>query len=520
MNDYFAYIRVSTVRQGEGVSLDEQRSAIEAYANRFGLTICRWFEEKETAAKLGRRVFMQMLGGIEAGQARGLIIHKIDRSARNLKDWAHLGDLIDQGVDVHFAHESLDMNTRGGRLAADIQAVVAADYVRNLREEVRKGFEGRLKQGVYPLPAPVGYLDCGAGKPKALDPVRAPLVRQAFDLYASGGFSYHSLAAEMRTRGLRSRTAKALSKNAIARMLRNPFYIGLIRIERTGRTYQGAQEALLTKRVFDRVQAVAEGRLYARVRKYDLIFRRLITCVACGRSLTGEQQKGHLYYRCHSRSCQRVSVREDTILARFHQVLLLVTLNDEEERDLRDLGEVQDTDDAADAKARRVALTQALSFCEDRRTRLTDALLDGLIDKPTHEDRNARLLGERKELLDALAEPAPGHSRECLMKKFELDFTPESLAEALLPAEKREMVKMVVSNLVVEGKDLGFRLRFPFDHVANVRISQNGAPRGITVRNGTLFLPVNSDVHEPPSFARDEIAELYSLLGKSANEQP
>jgi hypothetical protein len=40
---------------------------------------------------------------------------------------------------VHFANDSLDLNTRGGRLSADIQAVVAADYIRNLREEAKKG---------------------------------------------------------------------------------------------------------------------------------------------------------------------------------------------------------------------------------------------------------------------------------------------------------------------------------------------------------------------------------------------
>ncbi len=40
--------------------------------------------------------------------------------------------------------------------SADIQGVVAADYVRNLREETKKGLYGRLKQGIYPLGAPIG----------------------------------------------------------------------------------------------------------------------------------------------------------------------------------------------------------------------------------------------------------------------------------------------------------------------------------------------------------------------------
>src|SRR5580693_6459605 len=154
MKRYLAYIRVSTVKQGEhGSSLQEQKSAIEAYAVRQSLSVAGWFEETETAAKQGRPMFAKMLIELRTGRAAGVIIHKIDRSARNLKDWALIGDLIDQGVEIHFAHESLDLTSRGGRLAADIQAVVASDYIRNLREEARKGFYGRLKQGIYPLPA-------------------------------------------------------------------------------------------------------------------------------------------------------------------------------------------------------------------------------------------------------------------------------------------------------------------------------------------------------------------------------
>jgi site-specific DNA recombinase len=137
---FFAYVRVSTVRQGErGVSLQEQRDAIERYASRNSLAIAQWFQERETAAKRGRPGFSQMLRLLKANRAAGVIIHKIDRSARNLKDWADLGELIDRGVEVHFANESLDLNSRGGRLSADIQAVVAADFIRNLRQETKKG---------------------------------------------------------------------------------------------------------------------------------------------------------------------------------------------------------------------------------------------------------------------------------------------------------------------------------------------------------------------------------------------
>ena len=54
---------------------------------------------------------------------------------------------------MYFAGDGLDLTSRSGRLAADIQAVVAADYVRNLREETKCGILRRLEQGLYPMRA-------------------------------------------------------------------------------------------------------------------------------------------------------------------------------------------------------------------------------------------------------------------------------------------------------------------------------------------------------------------------------
>ena len=152
-----------------------------------------------------------------------MIIHKIDRSARNLRDWADLGELIDRGVEVHFANESLDLHSRGGRLSADIQAVVAADYIRNLREETIKGFWGRLKQGLFPMPAPLGYVNNGAGKPKTLDPKTAPLVRKAFDLYSTGRYNLSASVPELNRLGLRRRGGNQLHPNRMSELSQQPF---------------------------------------------------------------------------------------------------------------------------------------------------------------------------------------------------------------------------------------------------------------------------------------------------------
>lgn len=488
MNSYFAYTRVSTVKQGErGSSLREQKSAIEAYAARHGLSITGWFEEMETAAKLGRRMFNRMLGELQKGQASGVVIHKIDRSARNLKDWAQLGELIDRGVEVHFAHESLDLNSRGGRLSADIQAVVAADFIRNLREEVKKGFYGRLKQGFYPLRAPMGYLDRGKAKAKAIDPYKGPLVRQMFELYASGRYGLDLLRQEMHQRGLTAPSGRPLSLNGVATVLHNPFYVGIIRIHRTGQTFAGIHEPLVSKSVFDQVQQVLSGKAFPHVLKHGFAFRRLLKCAACGYSLIGERQKGHVYYRCHTVTCRGTSLRESTIEAQMRCLFNLLALAEEDMRELRDFGDVERSKHLETAAQRQGQLERARGLCEDRLQRLTDAFLDGDVDKETYEQRKGALLHERASLRDALVQPQEDGPAELLLKKLERGKAAQQQFNSPFADEKREAVQCVTSNLIVEGKQLAFALHSPFDEVANSRISSNCEPCWGTPRTGDVF---------------------------------
>ena len=79
MKQCFGYIRVSTGKQTEGVSLEAQQEAITAFASRNGLFISRWFIETETASKTGRKIFGDMRSLLRKGNANGVILHKIDR---------------------------------------------------------------------------------------------------------------------------------------------------------------------------------------------------------------------------------------------------------------------------------------------------------------------------------------------------------------------------------------------------------------------------------------------------------
>jgi site-specific DNA recombinase len=489
MKGYFAYIRVSTAKQGElGSSLSEQRSSIETYAARNGLVIAEWFEERETAAKQGRTQFTRMMKRLARREAPGVIIHKIDRSARNLRDWSFLADLMDQGVDVRFAHESLDLGSRGGRLAADIQAVIASDFIRNLRQEIRKGIDGALKRGLYPLPAPIGYRDCGKGKLKEIDPVMGPLVRKAFELYATGRFTVRDLCDEMARRGLRNRQGGPVSPNGMWEMLRRPFYIGLIHIKRTGQTFAGAHSPLITKAVFDRCQAILSGRAYALTTRHAFLYSRLIKCGRCDRALIGEQQKGHVYYRCHSDSCRGTSLREADISEELHQLLQHLQLDPTELRDLRDLTENALARVKEEKRAAQQAAKLGLARCDELLSRLTDAFLDGAIERELFDAKKAKLLSDRRGHLDAIETPPEESPEITKLKKLELGKVALQKLQSPNHAEIRNGVVLIMSNLVADGKNLAFALHYPFGELILKRAVTNGTPYSGHPRNGgTLF---------------------------------
>lgn len=507
MRSVYAYIRVSTVRQGEqGSSLQEQRDAIEAYARSHDLTISQWFEERETAAKQGRRAFARMIAALDKGKALGVIIHKIDRGARNLWDWASLQSLVDKGLEIHLAHESLDLSSRGGRLSADIQAVVAADYIRNLRDEVRKGIDGRLKQGLYPFRAPIGYRDMGKGQPKEPDPQSAPLVRRAFELYAAGAYSFDRLLPELHALGLRNVAGGPLSRNGLTTMFNNPFYVGLIRIRRRGQIHQGVHRPLVSKELFDGVKRVLSRNVHQKLRRHDFLFRRLVRCARCRHLLSGERQKGHVYYRCHSAQCPKTAVREEVVDDAIQTALGPVRFTNDELRELR----LMVDDLRADWKSRAVkeiaSANLMLEQIETRLTRLTDAYIDRLIDRDAFEARKQALLLDRNHYQELVARlGADGEAVVCRLNTFF-----ELAQSALLSyrtgnaAGKRDVVNSTTSNLAVTGKNVVVELRNPFRAIAARQSVTDGDPQRDRVRtDGSRLKPLfdlivsHANVEEP-----------------------
>jgi DNA invertase Pin-like site-specific DNA recombinase len=491
MNTFYGYVRVSTVKQGtQGVSLEAQRDSIAAYASRNGWQIVEWFEELQTAAKRGRPILARMMKQLRAGKAHGVIMHKIDRGARNLRDWADLAELMDTGIVVHFANDGLDMSSRGGRLSADIQAVVAADFIRNLSEETKKGLQGRLKQGLWPYAAPIGYLDHGRAQPKSICPVIGPLIRQAFELYATGRFTLKGLTRKVASLGLINKSGGKVSMTGVTNILKNPFYTGIMYIKRTGETFAGVHEPLVSKQLFDRVQEQLQIRSAAVVQVHDFTFRRLLSCRRCRHLLVGEVQKGHVYYRCHSDACRGTIVPEREVelaVKRLYSEIALptseLTLVSDGIQELR-RGWQSRRDE------RRRAIAAKMAHLNRRLSQLADAYLDGVLDRVLFETKKRELLEAQAVARDELAGLPEAGDVIATVAFVLLDRGTGAYYahDRATDSEKRNLLKSLTSNRAVDVKDVALEPVFPFDQVISWSSINGGCPVNNDLRTIDKFV--------------------------------
>lgn len=499
--EYFAYTRVSTKKQGKyGVSLREQKEDIERYAMQKALPICKWFEGRETASKVGRPVFNEMLALLKKGEAAGVIVHKVDRSARNLHDWAEIGQLMEAGIDIHFATESIDLSTPGGRLSADMQAVMAAFYSRNLREEVKKGFYGRLKQGLFPKPAPVGYLNQGKGKPKIIDPKKGPLVRRAFELYTTGEYSIRNLSKKMYDLGLRSRKGNRIGRNSMGELLANRFYISEIHIKKTGQRFAGVHKPLIARSLFERVRQIMAGRYARKIKVHIFDFRRLLTCSLCGSTMVGETHKGHIYYRCHTAGCLTKTVRQEKVEKPLHKKFSRLQFGKNEKELFAEELQKMRLEWSQSRHDLECILKADLEKTISQSDRLLTAYLDSSIDQQTFDQKKTALELKRREIEQRLSDidQETATKLNSLQQFLELAGNAYLLHKNASPEKKRELVENLTSNRTVNQKSVDFKLCPAALELAGRPSGLDGGPTKATARKASKLLRRLMHLLNPP----------------------
>lgn len=316
------YLRVSSRRQvdkgfdEDGLSLPAQREACARYAADHAITIVgEYIERGESARTADRPEFQAMLGRIQRDRdVQVVIVHKVDRFARNLEDHVTVRALLRRlGVELVSVVEPLDDSPQG-RLTEGIHALMAEFYSANLAAEIRKGMTQKAKQGGWPHQAPLGYRNVRrpvGGRLVACiepDPDRAHHIRAAFQLYAAGDWTLERLTAELAARGLCNRgrrdyPPKPLSLGGVAKLLANKTYMGLI--DWNGVLVQGQHQPLVSPELFQQVQDLLAARSARGTceRKHHHYLKGVLHCAVCSRRYsylvaTGNNGRRYPYFYC------------------------------------------------------------------------------------------------------------------------------------------------------------------------------------------------------------------------------
>ena len=323
------YQRVSTKEQAskggrdEGFSIPAQREANSRKAEALGARIVAEFVDAgESARSADRPDLKRMLDYIASHQVTYCIVHKVDRLARNRLDDVEIHrELLDAGVTLVSATENID-ETPSGMLLHGIMSSIAEFYSKNLATEVVKGLTQKVTTGGTPMRAPIGYLNVRRRDERGreyrtveIDPERGPMIRWVFEQYATGDHTVVELLDEVTARGLRtlptpSRPPKPVARSGFFAMLRNPYYVGIVRYK--GVEHPGAHEPLLDFDTWERVQCLLDSRKLASERRriHDHYLKGSLFCGSCGSRMqldfpTNSQGIRYAYFVCAGRATKR-----------------------------------------------------------------------------------------------------------------------------------------------------------------------------------------------------------------------
>ncbi|HEV2782560.1 MAG TPA: recombinase family protein [Actinophytocola sp.] len=268
------YLRVSTPSQvntdynPEGISIPAQREACERKAAELGVEVVdTYVEPGRSATSIEKRpVFQEMIARIKAqGDVDYIIVYHFSRIFRNTIDSVLTRrDLRKLGVRIVSTIMDLG-DTRESNMIETIMSAIDEYRMESDGADIQYKMGQKAKNGGTIATAPLGYLNERIeidGRKVAiatLDPERAPLLRQGFELYSTGQYTAQAVldqlnAAGLRTRGNRRTPPKPLSLPRFYSILADRYYMGVI--EYDGEEYKGWHDPLVTPDLFDRVQRV------------------------------------------------------------------------------------------------------------------------------------------------------------------------------------------------------------------------------------------------------------------------
>lgn len=321
------YARFSSENQNEG-SIDAQIRAINEFAKANNITIVNSFIDRARSATNDQREeFQKLMLASASGEFHFVIVHKLDRFARNVADSERYRNLLlHNGVLLVSTIENYDQDTPEGFFMGGISALMAEMYSRNLSREVKKGqrenaLKGKHNGGKPPLGYDVNH-ETGL---LVINEVEAAAVKEIFTAAAKLD-TYDTIAETLNTKGYKTKRGYLFSKRSIYEILRNPKYTGLYFYNRIASplpgqkisshrhnnfedmiTIEGGVPAIISKEQFNAVQVIMDSRKQTHSntkRVYQLAGKTF--CGLCGSPYCGcttiKPKTTYISYRCNAPS--------------------------------------------------------------------------------------------------------------------------------------------------------------------------------------------------------------------------
>lgn len=472
---YLLYCRKSQESEDRQVqSLDAQERELKEKAVLLGIEILSVYHESMSAKSVGRPVFNEVIKQIQKGKADGLLCWKLDRLARNFIDGGLVIDLLQRGVLKSIQTFEKEYLPSDNVLMMAVELGMANQYSRDLSENVKRGNREKINNGGWPCFAPFGYLNNKADKTLFIDPVDSVYLRMMFDLYSTGLYSLRSLSEKLYENGLRTKSGKKIYCGRIQRILRNPFYFGVIAYK--GKHHLGNHQPLISKDLFDKCQTVMIGGNKPRKQRHFFPLTGLFTCGECNCSITAQKQKEFSYYHCTNgkgtctqRPCY---IREEKLEEQLSAVFDAICFDTELiEIMYQSALERLEHDDGLGEKT-LLNTQNELSALKNKESRLLDAYLSQSIEKDVYDAKREEIKKERVGLEQNLKNnnqkyQNPRAAIERTKKLFLDSNKAKSEYLEAIPERKREIAYEVLSNALLTNKIMSQpQLKSPYDMLA------------------------------------------------------
>ena len=485
------WARVSSREQAEGYSIDAQLRATREKASREGWEIEREFTVAESAKRgADRAKFNKMVKWVKKNARKkslgGLLSHKLDRVCRNMRDAVRLQELEDEcGVQLCFVENDFGSGPAGA-LSFNVMAAVSQYYSDNLRQEVLKGMNEKVRQGWPAWHAPFGYMNVkdNPEEPVRPHPEKSETVMRIFELYSRGNQTFESLADQLEKEGhTHSPSRPRFFRTSLSYILNNRFYIG--EMEWHGKVYPGRYRPIIDRTTFQRCQDLLSGKNRRTSRTNLPLAGNLFTCTYCGQAMTGERIRRplkdgrvriHIYYRCANNKPgpehPKVRWRSQDLEEAIYEDLKGLRIEDGEIREwFRSYLESITGDIGAQRRQRRKVLVKRRTELTGMQERLLDAYLSGTISEDVFHMKSMEIKAQVEETKKALAELDYAADKEPLNGDLALSVFDWSQKVADIwwrsnSGPRREILEAVCLNRAVDDVTLYVQKRKPFCFLA------------------------------------------------------